>query len=195
MNNLLKVFSLAVVSLFIFACGIPGRPRSAAQLSSVPPMIEPGDKIDNMVVTTGAEDATPLWAFCQPTMNNDHLIMLACGEVSFSRLAIGHTFGVMDLALEESDGTELTWELYLDGNPIDLDSFGTYSFIQPELTNDPSPIKKGFRSVEGWDVVIENPTPGAHIISGHARSGDKTYTWVVNFTVTGGHGPSTIYVF
>ncbi len=194
MNKLLKVLLLAVLPLFVLACGTSGFSGSAAQLSSIPPLLKPGDKIDSMVITTGAEEATALWTFCQPTMNNDHLIMLDCGEVSFSRLAIGHTFGVMDLAFGESDGTELTWELYLDGIPIDLDAFGTYSFIQPALTNDLSAIKEGFGSVQVWDVVIENPTPGDHVVSGHARSGDKTYTWVVNFTVTEGHGPATIYV-
>ena len=109
--------------------------------------------------------------------------MIDCGEVVSSRLAIGHTFGVMDRVLEETDWSEVTWELYLDGKPVNLDSFGTYNFEQPGLVHHPASIQVAFQSVQAWDVVLENPTPGAHVVSGNARFGDKTYTWIVNFSV------------
>lgn len=185
MSKLLRILLAVIFPLLAFACGQGGLHWSAAPLLSVPRMLEPGDKIDTMVITTGAGDAAPLWAFCRPRVKNEHLITVDCGEVSFSKLAIGHTLGVMDLVPEGTDWSELAWELYLDGKPIDLDSFGTYSFVHPDLASHPSPIKEVFRSVQIWDVVLENPTPGAHVVYGHARSGGETYTWVVNFIVTG----------
>jgi hypothetical protein len=184
MNKLSRVFLLAILPLFAFACGGGGMHWSAVPLLSAPPMLEPGDKIDTMVITTGTEAASPLWAVCLPTVKNDHLITINCGEVPFSRLAIGHTFGVMDLLPEEADWSELTWELSLDDHAIDLDAFGTYSFVHPDIAPNPSPIKEVFRSVKVWDVVLENPTPGTHVLYGRAHSKDETYTWMVNFIAT-----------
>ena len=96
-------------------------------------MLESGDQIDSMVITTGVEDAAPLWAFCLPTVKSDHLITVDCAEVTFSKLAIGHTFGLMDLAPKGLVWSELNWELSLDGHPIDLNAFGTHSFVHPDL--------------------------------------------------------------
>jgi len=184
MNKLLRVFLLAIFPLVALACGQGGLHWSAIPLVSVPRMLEPGDKIDTMVITTGAEDAVPLWAFCVPTVINDRLITADCGEVSFSKLAIGHTFGVMDVVSEGHDWPDLKWELYLDGHPIDLNAFGIYSFVHPDLALSPSPIREVFRSVRVWDVVLENPAPGAHVVYGQAQSEGETYTWIANFTAT-----------
>ena len=74
--------------------------------------------------------------------------------------------------------------LYLDGHPIDLSAFDTYSFVHPDLAPDPSPVKEVFRSLKVWDVVLENPAPGAHVLYGRAHFDDQTYTWVVNFTTS-----------
>ncbi len=183
MNKLLRILLFALLPLLAIACGQGGLHWSTVPLFSAPSMLEPEDKIDTMVITTGVEAATPLWAFCLPTIKNDHLITADCGAVSFSKLTIGHTFGVMDLASEGLDWSNLKWELYLDGHPIDLNSFGTYSFVHPDLALDPAPIKEVFRSVRVWNVVLENPTPGPHVVYGHVRSGNETYTWIVNFIV------------
>jgi hypothetical protein len=184
MNKFFAVLILAVlISPFLFACNGDGFQRQSFQQSTLYAMLEPADKIDNMVITTGAEDATPLWAFCLPTVKSDHLIMVDCGEVSFSRLAIGHTFGVMNLVPEGTDWSELNWELSLDGHPIDLSAFGNYSFVHPDLAPNPSLIKEVFRSTKVWDVVLENPAKGAHVLYGRAQSKDETYIWIVDFTI------------
>lgn len=182
MNKLLKLCLLAVFPLLVFAYGQGGRAWSAMP-SSVAPVLEPGDKIDSMVITTGAKDAAPLWMFCLPTVKNDHLITADCGEVSFLKLAIGHTFGVLDLASEGHDWSDLKWGLDFDGQPIDLNAFGIYSFVHPDLALNPSSIKEVFRSIKVWNVVIENPTPGPHVVYGHVQSGGEIYTWIVNFVV------------
>jgi hypothetical protein len=185
MNKLLRKFLLVILAFLAIACGQGGLHWSAVPLFSVAPLLEPEDKIDTMVITTGAEAATPLWRFCSPTIKNDHLITADCGDVSSSKLAIGHTFGVMDLVSEGSDWSDLKWELYLDGHRIDLNAFGTYSFVHPDLALNPAPISQEvFRSVRVWNVILENPTAGPHVVYGHVHSGNETYTWIVNFIVT-----------
>src|SRR5688500_20261144 len=81
MNKLFRFFMLAAFcSLFGVACARQGLHGTAIQPFSGPPMLEPGDQIGSMVITTGAEDAAPLWAFCLPTVNSDHLLMVDCGD-------------------------------------------------------------------------------------------------------------------
>jgi hypothetical protein len=146
-------------------------------------MLKPGDKIDTMILTRGAEQVVPLWAFCLPAVKSDHLITADCHEVSFAALAIGHTFGVKELLPQPVDGSELTWELELDGHPIELGAFGTCDFVQPDLTLSPSPVREIFRTVTVWDVVLENPTAGGHRLRGLVRSAAETFTWLVDFSV------------
>jgi len=146
---------------------------------------QPGETIDDMVITTGIEDAVPLWAICSPKKVNDHSIRADCGELSHANLAIGHTLGVMDLVHPSIGWEELIWEMSLDGRPIDLEAFGIYDFIHPDFPSKPSPIREVFRVLRVWDVVLVNPTPGTHRLQGQVQppDGAETYTWVVNFTV------------
>ena len=150
------------------------------------PMLQPGEKIDDMVITTGVEDALPLSAFCSATRENDHSIRVDCGELSLcANVAIGHTFGVMDLIPQSIGWEELLWEMSVDGHPIDLETFGVYDFVHPDLAPSPSPVREVFKVVRLWNVVLVNPTPGMHRLQGQAqpRDGAAAYTWVVNFTV------------
>jgi len=179
------VFATAISSvLFVFSQGEITRHFSGR--FSTDPMLQPGEKIDDMVVTTGVEHAYPLSAFCSVTKENDHFIRVDCGELSLcANLAIGHTFGVTDLIPPSIDWKELIWEMSLDGYPIDLEAFGVYDFVHPDLAPSPSPAREVFKVVRLWDVVLVNPTPGMHSVQGQAqpRDGAAAYTWVVNFTV------------
>jgi hypothetical protein len=156
------------------------------------PALQPGDKIEDMVITTGVENAYPLTAFCSPTIENDHSIRVDCGELSLcANLAIGQTFGVMDLIHamnlipQPINWEELVWEMSVDGHPIDLEAFGVYDFVHPDLAPSPSPVREVFKMERLWNVVLVNPTPGTHTLRGQAqpRDGAATYTWLVNFTV------------
>src|ERR1044072_5592637 len=141
-----KLFNFMIIAAFIppflFGCSSQAIQWQPVSQSLTPQMIEPGEKIEDMVITTGVEDAVPLWSFCLPTVINEHEIAVNCREVAFSKLAIGHTFGVMDLMPEPSDWSTLTWELDLDGHPIDLSAFGTYDFFHPQLALNPSPVRE-----------------------------------------------------
>jgi len=164
------------ILFMLTACQALGQP-----LTNV--MSRPGDTIDGMNLTTGVENAAPLWAFCLPTVENDHLISADCPELSYRKLAIGHTFGVMDLLPQSVDWSELIWELYLDGHPIDLNAFGIHDFVLPDLTASHFPIREVFRKITVWDVVLVNPTPRAHTLRGIVQTEAETYTWIVSFTI------------
>jgi hypothetical protein len=147
------------------------------------PMLKPGEMIDDMVITTGVENAVPFWAFCSPKKVNDHSISADCGDLSYANLAIGHTFGVMDLVDPSIGWEELNWEMSLDGRPIDLAAFGVYDFVHPDFPS--KPLREVFRVLRVWDVVLVNPSLGTHRLQGQAQTPDRaeTYTWVVDFTV------------
>jgi hypothetical protein len=187
MNTLsrLLVVATAVSSLlFAFSQRDIERHISGSFLSH--PMLQPSEKIDEMVITTGVQKALPLTAFCSPTKLSDGSIRVDCAELAVcANLAIGETFGVMDLIPSSIDWGELTWELSVDGHPIDLAAFGVSDFVYPDLAPHPSRIREVFRVARLWDVVLVNPTPGMHQLQGRAQpqDGAAAYTWVVDFTV------------
>ena len=146
-------------------------------------MLKPGDEIDGMVITTGISESPPLLAFCSPALENDGATTVDCQVPPSPKLAIGHSFGVADQALQAMDWSALTWELSLDGHSIDLQAFGIHDFVIPDLAPRPSPIREIFRQMKAWDVVLTNPTPGVHTLHGVARSEADTYRWAVNFTI------------
>ena len=132
--------------------------------STGPQMVKPGDEIDGMVITTGTSEAPPLWAFRWKTTEP----LVNCKVPPLPKLAIGHTFGLADQALQTLDWSALTWELYLDGHPLNLESFGIHNYVMPDLAPHPSPIREVFRQMRAWDVVLANPTPGAQTLHGMA---------------------------
>lgn len=185
MNKFLSIFVVAlIIPPYLFSCTQQGIKWNTWGNPFTYPMLKPGEKIEDMVITTGIEDAFPLWAVCSPKKVNDHSISADCGELSYNNLAIGHTLGVMDLIDPSIDWEDLNWEMSLDGHPIDLNAFGVHDFVHPEFPA--KPLREVFRVVRVWDVVLVNPTPGMHRLQGQAQSpnGAETYTWVIDFTVT-----------
>ena len=184
MSKLFKSLILAGMFAFIItACGKSIIRAQSFGQSMAYPMLDPGDTIGSMIVTTGVDESVPLWAFCLPTVESDRLITVECREMSFPELAIGHTFGVVELVPKSFDWSELMWEMYLDEQPINLSAFGTYDFVHPDIAFSPSPIREVFRKLTVWDVVLVNPALGAHTLRGLARTEAETYTWIVNFTI------------
>jgi hypothetical protein len=185
MYKLSRYFVAAVaLSVFLFAFSQPKIEMYLPGGFFTDPMLKPGEMIGDMVLTTGVENAVPFWILCSSTKENDHSIRVDCGELSYAELAIGHTFGVMDLIRQCINWEEYTWEMSVDGHPIDLKAFGVTDVIRPELAPSPSPVREVFKRVNLWNVVLVNPTPGTHRLQGQAQSPDGSkYIWVVNFTV------------
>lgn len=188
MNKLSSFFVVAIaITSFLATFSHRETERLESGRFSTDAMLKPGETIHNMVLTTGVEDALPLWAICSPKKVNDHSIRADCGELFvYTNIAIGHTLGVMDFVDTSIAWEEFNWEMSVDEHPIDLEAFGVYNFIHPDLAPSPSPIREVFRVLRVWDVVLVNPTPGImHRVQGQAqpRDGSAPYTWVVTFTV------------
>jgi hypothetical protein len=187
MHKLSKFLVVATaMSSFLFAFSQRATQSNFSGRSLTDPLLRPGVKIDGMVITSGIEDAYPLSAFCSPTRENDHSIRVDCRELTFcAKIAVGQAFGMLDLIPASIGWDELTWEMSMDGHPIDLEAFGVYHFVRPDLAPSPSPVREVFRTVKDWNVVLVNPAPGMHTLRGQAQSRDgaETYTWVVNLPV------------
>jgi hypothetical protein len=175
---------------FLFTCTQQGIEWHSVGKSFKYPMLQPGEKIGDMAITTGVEDAFPLSAICSATKVNDHSIRVDCGELSVcANVAIGQTFGVMglihamDLISQPINWEALVWEMSVDGHPIDLEAFGPYDLVHQDLALSPTPVREFFKMERLWNVVLVNPTPGTHRVEGQVQDGAATYTWVVDFTV------------
>jgi hypothetical protein len=164
--------------LMLTACQAAGQPPSAA-------VLKPGDTIDGMVLTTGAQDAPPLWAFCSPGQHNGNTTTSDCSVPVLPRLGIGHLFMVSDDTLSDLDWSELTWQLSIDDQPVDLEAFGTFEYVIPVTSKSPSPVREVFKNFTAWDVVLTNLSPGEHTIHGVAQIGTDSYNWVVNLIIQG----------
>jgi hypothetical protein len=142
--------------------------------------LKPGDKIGDMILTTGAAKAVPLWFFCSRASETNSVTTVECKVPLVSRLAIGNTFGVPDIALADLDWAASAWELFIDNQPLDLGTFGTYYVVFPSMTSSPSRIREVFKMIKVWDVVLENPGPESHTLRGLIHTKTMTYQWIVN---------------
>ncbi|NIO68115.1 MAG: hypothetical protein GTN71_03420 [Anaerolineae bacterium] len=118
-----------------------------------------------------------------------------CNVPPLPELAIGHGWFSADEALRNSNWQAMTWELYLDGRQVELNAFGTYDADMPQ-TGLPGhdPNEEVITKLRSWDVVVGNPTAGAHTLrsvlhlsqqvdDGFHVTEAGTYDLVVNFTV------------
>lgn len=185
MNKLSRLLILAMTaSAFLFAFNQREIGSYLSERYSFS-MLKPGEKVNDMVITSGVKDAYPLSAFYTPVKENGHFIRVDCGDLSVcADLAIGQTFGITDLIPASIDRDNLTWKMDVDGHPIGLGAFGISDFVQPDLVLNPSPLRELFNVGILWDVVLVNPTPGTHTVQGQVQSPDgaEPYTWVLNFT-------------
>jgi len=147
-------------------------------------ILRPGDQIDGMILTTGAADVPPLWFFCSPTQENQHVTKTDCRvPPMLSKVAIGHVFSIANEYPAKLDWSDFTWELLVDEQAIELTSFGTYDFVMPTMSPSPSPVREVFKTFTAWDVVLTNLKPGAHTVHGVAQSETDKYTWMVNLII------------
>jgi len=159
------------------------------------PAAQPGDSIGEMVLKTGGSEIVPIWAFCVPAFLNPGVTTTECNVPPLPELAIGHGWFSADEALRDSNWQAMTWELYLDGQQVDLNAFGTYDADMPQ-TGLPGhdPNEEVITKLRSWDVVLGNPTAGAHTLrsvlhvsqqvdDGFHVTEAGTYELVVNFTV------------
>lgn len=178
--NRIRFSKLLYVGLLLMltACQAAGPALSAA-------LLRPGGAIDGMSLTTGAKDAAPLWAFCSPAQYVGNSTISDCNVPLVPKLAIGNILMPGDDALSRLDWSQISWELAIDDQPIDLKSFGTYDFALPAMSHNPSPVKEVFMHFTAWDVALMNLVPGQHTLRALAHMGTESYAWVMNLTIEG----------
>jgi hypothetical protein len=161
------------------------------------PMVQPGGRIGDMVVTTGASEAQgpPIWAFCSPAFLQPGVTTTECQVPPLPELAVGHGWFAAGDTLRDANWGAMTWELYLDGQAVDLETFGCYDadLPQPGLSA-ADPDKVIITKLRSWDVLLTNLQPGAHnlhsvlhlsqgINDGFHTTAPGTYELVADFTV------------
>lgn len=167
--------------LMLTACQAAGQPLSAA-------MFRPGDTIDGMSLGTGAAEAPPLWAFCSGSQGSAYMKTFNCRAPVLHTLAIGHIFLFADEALTNLDWSDLVWELSIDDRAVDLESFGTFDYVIPAMSQSPSPVREVFMKATAWNIVLTNLNPGEHTLRFLAQSETDSYTWFVNLVIEAADG-------
>ncbi len=144
---------------------------------------QPGDVIDGMRLTTGAKDAIPLWAFCTQPQHAGNTTTSDCHVHIVPRLAIGQIVMPGYDTLAMLDAPEISWELSIDHQPLDLERFGSYDYVLPTRSPDPSPVREVFVQYKAWDVVLTHLSSGEHSLQGVAQIGNDRYTWVIHLAI------------
>ena len=142
--------------------------------------IEPGDRVGEMIVTTGTSQSPGIFEFCNPIVLKPGVYSRACTVPAVPQLFIG--YGTIEKTKSELDQVwhAQAWEAYLDGREIDLGSFST----MPDRTFFETSVGSAVWLRE-WNVLLVEPTPGEHTlryVTTGAEPADTTWT----FTVTRG---------
>lgn len=158
--------------------------------------LQPGDSVGEMSLRAGGSQGPPIWAFCAAGFPNPGVTTTECTVPPLPEMPIGHGCYGVDEAGRDAMWNAQTWELYLDGQQVNLDAFGTYDADLPlapgQIGYDPN--EEVIAKLRSWDVVLVGPTAGAHTLrsvvhvsqdvdNGFHTMAAGTYELVVNFAI------------
>jgi len=179
-----KFIYLALITLLIMGLGACAKNKP----ESVKGVIKPGDKIGGMTVEQSTEIPYPnIWWFCEfgPDELEPFTYSTDCEVPLVSSLDIG--FGWLAKESKIASNWEvMTWELYIDGYKIDLESF---EWFENEFVAKGEDTKS-----HDWMITLKNFSPGKHTFRYSWKSDvlvddgwniyqPGTYETIVNFTV------------
>lgn len=162
-------------------------------ISCAQAMSEPGSTISNITVEEHASGtrSPDLGEYCgeYQTMGREPTTKTVDCEVPLlPRLQIGFGWGAKDTAILDSNWNAMKWELYIDGQEINLDDFAPQDETSSGII--------GSQTVESrfWLLDLVNLSPGKHTLRLLWRSetpiddgfdvyAPGTYESIVNFTV------------
>lgn len=174
----LYIFLICIVGVIslLAACGAPATTvpttspttKSPAATATKVALIEPGDKIGAMVLLTGpAESDGPLiWAFCPPAFSEEPgVITIECSVPPLPELPVGHGWFTSNEAKRDENWEAMTWELFIDDQPVELNAFGALDVDLPQ-TGLPGydPDEEVITKLRTWDVLLSDLVPGAHTL-------------------------------
>ena len=174
-HRLVQVVGIGILVL-LTACQAAGQPGNAT-------MSGPGTTINGARLSTGAESALPLWGFCSPSQENTMIQTFNCRASVSQTLAIGHVFLLAEQLPSNSDGSDLVWDLSVDNQVVDLESFGKFEYVMPSMAKSPSSVREVFKKAVGWNIVMTNLSPGEHTLSFRAQSATASHSWLVHLAV------------
>lgn len=175
-NLIIKLFGIMTV-LVLGAC------QTTAQ-TSMSNTLSLDTSLNGMTLTKGASQVPALWLFCS-SQESGTVVTADCQVPQMQKLAIGHAFLASEEALRGAEWSELSWELSIDGQPVNLNEFGTYDYVMPAMAPNPSFVREVFLTFTAWDIVLTDLQPGNHTLHGLVRTDTEEYSWVVNLVIEG----------
>jgi pimeloyl-ACP methyl ester carboxylesterase len=183
MNKFPYYLSYALIASTLISCSI-----SKQILGGTDQLIKPGDKVGEMTVEQSTEiPYQNIWWFCEswPDEPEPFSFTTDCEVPLVSSLDISNGWLAKESKIESNWGA-MTWEWYLDGYQIDLESFEWFEY---EYTAKGENTKS-----RNWWVTLQNLSPGEHTLrqlwtsdiaidDGWETYQSGTYEQVVNFTV------------
>lgn len=124
-----------------------------------PVMLKPGDQLGAMRLVK-AEQVNlddSIFKFCDPQLGAQLVVTtMECRVSQPKYLFVG--YGEMASSIEKlnEQWNSKTWELWIDGVPVDLAAFGT---LDADLG----------RKIRIWNIALENIQPGSHVLRYAAR--------------------------
>lgn len=122
-------------------------------------MLQPGDMIADMKLVTSspAKAANTIFNYCTPYLGSQPAVLtFECQTPRSDFLFIGYGEIANSKDELEKKWKTRTWDLFVDGNPVDLSAFGTLD------------VDRG-KKIRVWNVGLENISPGAHVLRYVAR--------------------------
>ena len=162
--------------------------NACTKADSLKGVIKPGDKIGEMTVEQSTEIPYPnIWWFCEigPDEQEPLSFTTDCEVPSVSSLDISDGWFAKESKFS-SNWDVMTWEWYIDGYQIDLESFDWFEYEY---------VAKGDDNLSRtWIITLKDLSPGKHIFrfswtsdvavdDGFNVYQPGTYERVVNFTV------------
>ena len=148
---------LAIVVWLAGACSAstePAGPRGS---------LAPGDTLGDLTVTAGKPSENRfLWHL--PHAQGDHPSTYYAVEgdrVNVSYILCAETLDELKTIWERA-----TYQIYVEDQPVDLESFGTVDLTVPEI---------GCKYVRAWNVVIESNGPGQYAVRNAGRLSDHSW--------------------
>src|SRR4030042_2175778 len=175
MKRIVYITLIALLSIIISGCGKATQQPSEATPNPSELIIKPGDRLGDFLITTGeGEDVIFVSKLHCPYDSSTGIE--SCEQPVGTKVNVGlgiygdNTSGGKTV---DEYWSEQTHEMFIEGRPVDLQSFGTTDFDNPMVG-----------TVRVWNVVIVTDTPGR--ITAHSTGvvgGDAfDYTAIVTFT-------------
>lgn len=159
------------LSYFAFILLFAGMCVSCSQAAPTDEMIEPGDVVGDLLVTTGGDENTTflfdIYDTCDKSGNTNSCTVDEGMDINI-------TYPVYNNTAEE---LEQSWpdfdiQVYVEGRKVNMPAFGTIDFDHPE-----------YIKMRSWDVVLKDVKPGEFSIRVKGSMGDETFDDTFLFTV------------